>query len=114
MTQPLNPVQVEELILDLSNRIAKGIPVVSAAEKEMVDAKRALDRAQAHAYLTVDGTARERDSRVELRVEDERDAYDIAYLKFRDSERLMKSLTNQLSAVQSVGRSVTQMYGATR
>ena len=114
MSEPLNPVQVESLVRDLANRIHASIPVVSGAEAAMVDARRALDRAEARAYLRSEGTVRERDAMVHVDVVPERDAYDVAYLAFRDAERRMKALTAQLSAAQSIGRSVTQMYGSTR
>lgn len=114
MNQVLNPVDAEAAIRDISNRLSQGIPVVSKAEARMTDAKRALDRAKARAYLDASGSVAERDATVELKVSAERDEYDVAYLAFRNAERTMQTLRAQLSAAQSVHKSVVQMYGAER
>ena len=114
MNAVLNPVDAEAAIRDTSNRLAQGIPVVSKAEARMTDAKRALDRAKARAYLDATGSIAEREATVELAVTDERDEYDVAYLAFKNAERTMQTLRAQLSAAQSVHKSVVQMYGAER
>lgn len=111
MEQPLNPVQVEQTIRELSNEIARGVPIVSDAEKTMVDAKRHLDREVAEATLKAQGTVMDRQAQVELDTQAAREEYDIAYIAYRHAERTAKSLDSRLRAIQSVGASVRSMYG---
>ena len=108
---PLNPVRVEEQIAYLANEIARGIPIVSDAEKRMVDAKRHLDREIAEATLEAKGTVMDRQAQVELATQPAREEYDIAYIAYRHAERTAKSLESRLRALQSVGASVRSMYG---
>lgn len=107
---PLNPVQVEQEIHFLANEIARGIPIVSDAEKHMVDAKRHLDREIAQATLEAKGTVMDRQAQVELATQAAREEYDIAYIAYRHAERTAKSLDSRLRAIQSIGASVRSMY----
>lgn len=111
MDQPLNPVQVEKIIHQLSNEIARGVPIVSDAEKTMVDAKRHLDREIAEATLRATGTVMDRQAQVELDTQAAREEYDIAYIAYRHAERTARSLDSRLRAIQSIGASVRSMYG---
>ena len=108
---PLNPVLVEQQIQELANAIARGIPIVSDAEKAMVEAKRHLDREVAHATLEATGTVMDRQAQVELETQAAREEYDLAYVAYRHAERTAKSLESRLRALQSVGASVRSMYG---
>lgn len=108
---PLNPVLVEQEIYQLANDIARGIPIVSDAEKKMVDAKRHLDREIAEATLESKGTVMDRQAQVELATQPAREEYDIAYIAFRHADRTSKSLDHRLRAYQSIGASVRSMYG---
>ena len=60
MTDVLNPVDAEGKIQELSERIARGVGVVTNAEREARAKKRAFDLAYAHAYKNADGPAHER------------------------------------------------------
>ena len=107
---PLNPTQVEAHIFQLSNDIARGIPIVSEKEKAMVEAKRHLDREIAQATLEAKGTVMDRQAQVELATEAAREEYDVAYVEYRHAERVAKSLDSRLRALQSIGASVRAMY----
>lgn len=109
--QPLNPVEVEQRICQLANDIAKGVRIVTDAEKAFVDAKRHLDREVAEATLKAKGTVMDRQAQVELETHPAREEYDIAYIAYRHAERTARSLDNRLRAFQSVGASVRSMYG---
>lgn len=108
----LNPVVLEQRIGHLSNQIAKGVAVVSAAEKQKLDADRIYDGAFATAYLTHPGPAHEKKYAAEKVTQQERLNRDVAFVAFRHAERQMKALETQLSSAQSVLKSVLQMYGA--
>lgn len=55
MSEPLNPVDVENSISEIANRIAKGVAVVSNAYAAYLDADRMYDRAFAQAYMAHQG-----------------------------------------------------------
>ena len=114
MSDVLNPVEAEAAIRRLGNRLSEFVPVVSQAERVMVTAKTELERAEANAMLHAQGTVAEREAQVVLAVQAERDTYDVAYLAFRDAERKMRTLRENLSAAQSISASVRAMYGAER
>ena len=114
MSEVLNPVESERIIRTLGNRIAECIPVVSRAEDAMVTAKRELEIAEAHALLAAEGTVAEREAQVRLAVQSERATHDVAYIAFRDAERRLRALRDQLSAAQSINSSIRAMYGAER
>jgi hypothetical protein len=106
----LNPVQVEQSIRTLANRIAKGVTVVSDAEAEARKARREYDVAFAHAYMDYTGPAHAKKYWATIQTEAELEAADVAELAFRHAERTARALTEELRAWQSVGASVRAMY----
>ena len=112
MSEVLNPVDVERAIRETANDIARGVRVVSDAEKEARRTRVVYDRAFAGAYLAADGPAHEKKYRAELATKAERDAMEIAELAFRHAERQSRALDGKLRAYQSIGASVRQMYAA--
>ncbi|PPG29671.1 hypothetical protein [Pseudoclavibacter sp. RFBB5] len=109
----VNPVDVENEVIRLSSEIDKGVGIVSARQQEAKKANRDLDRAFATAYLKAAGPQTEKRYRAELETAQLRADAEIAEVSFRHAERQMKALETQLSAWQTVAKSVTQMYGAT-
>ncbi|WP_010120191.1 hypothetical protein [Corynebacterium nuruki] len=108
---PLNPVEAEGAVWKFGQDLARGIRIVSDAEKRAVDAQRAYDRARAAAQLAADGkTVADRDAQVELATSDERDARDVASLAFADAKRTMKMLETRSSGAQSILKSLMQAY----
>jgi hypothetical protein len=108
---PLNPVDAERAVWKFGQDLARGIQIVTAAEKDAVDTQRAYDRAKAHAQLAADGkNVADREAQVELATEDERDARDIAALAFADAKRKMKMLETRSSGAQSILKSLMQAY----
>ena len=104
MTTPvLNPVEVEQRILELSNRIAKGVAVVTDALKARDESARNFDKEYAAAFLGAEGAVKER----EMPAREEKELAEAAY---RYSDRLAKALELELRALQSVGASVRAMY----
>lgn len=110
MSSPLNPVDVESTIRELSERIAKGVLFVSKAERKYVDADRAYAHAYAVAYLNHDGPQQEKRYAADLATISQREARDIAHTEFRYADRQAKALQDQLRAWQSVGASIRSMY----
>ena len=107
---PLSPVQIEEHIRELVNRIAKGIQVCSQRYSEFLDADRLFDREYAQAYLAADGSIKDKEAAARIETMPAREERDIADAAYRHADRLSKALDSELRAFQSLGASVRQMY----
>jgi hypothetical protein len=108
----LNPVVVEESIQKLVQQIAKGVAVVSKAHQRKLTADRLYDHAFAVAYMSHTGPQTEKKYAAEKATQQERIDRDAAEVGYRHAERQMKALEGQLSAFQTMAKSVSQMYGA--
>lgn len=108
----LSPVELELKVQKLAGDIARGVRVVSDAEKAKVDAERIYDHAFAVAFLAHPGPQTEKKYAAEKLTQQERTNRDVAAVAFKHAERQMKALETQLSSAQSVLKSVVQMYGA--
>lgn len=111
MSEPLNPVAVEQSIRELANRISTGVRVVSDRYNTFLTADRVYEQAFARAYLGHDGPAHEKKYAAEVATEQEREARDVADAAFRYADRTARAVENELRAMQSVGASVRAMYG---
>lgn len=109
---PLNPVDVEAAIRRLAAESARAVRIVTKALEAYRAAERAYDRAFAGAYLGYAGPQTEKRYAAELATGEAREARDVAEVAWRYAERTAASLERQLSAYQSINRSVAQMYGA--
>ena len=107
-----NPVDIEQRIEEISNRIAKGVSVVTNAEREARARKRAFDLAYAHAYKKAEGSIKDREYEADIMTMPHREAADNADLAFKHAERTAKALEKELFAWQSINGNVRAMYGA--
>lgn len=110
MNEVLNPVEIEQAIRDIANRIADSVQVCSDRYREFMKADLDYDRAFAHAYMGHAGPAHEKKYAAEIATYDERTSRDIADVAYRHAERLSRALDSELRAYQSVGASIRQMY----
>jgi hypothetical protein len=108
----LNPVVVEESIQRLVLQIAQGVRAVSLAQQAFQRADRIFDVAYAKAYMAAAGPQTEKRYAATVETEQQRMDRDVAELAFKHAERQMKALEGQLSAFQTMAKSVTSMYGA--
>ena len=112
MSDILNPVDVERKISEISDRIAKGVRVVSDAHGQWLKAEKVYKEAYAKAYLgDGEGPAHARRYVADLATLEERDARDVAAVAYRHVRDLARALEKELAATQSIGASVRQMYG---
>ena len=110
-TEPLNPVEVERRIMELSNLIAQGVQQVTDHLRSYRQADAEYDRAKARAQLAAEGkTVADRDAVVELATVDERDAKDVAEVAYSHVNRRVKAFERELDAIRSIGASVRSMY----
>lgn len=112
MPEPVNPVEVERRIFDTLNRIAEGINLRSDLYADFLKADADYDRAHALAYVNATGPAHMRGFLAEVQTADERFTRDAADAAYRHAERRAKALEAELSALQSVLKSILASYGA--
>jgi hypothetical protein len=110
--EPLNPVDIENRIRELVADIAKGVKVVSEAYSKKLTTERIYDHAFAVAYLTYAGAANAKKYAAETRTQQERIDRDVADAAFSHAQRQMRAYEGELSAFQTMNKSVAQMYGA--
>ena len=113
-TEVLNPVDAERKIQELSDRIARGVGVITNAERETRAKKRAFDLAYAHAYKKAEGPVHERRYTADILTMAQREEADIADIAFKHAERTAKALEKELMAWQSINSSLRAMYGSVR
>jgi hypothetical protein len=109
-----NPADVERKIEETSNRIAAGVKVVTAAEREMRAKKRDFDLAYAHAYKNADGSIKDREYAADIKTMPHREEADNAEIAYKHAGRTADALEKELFAWQAILKSVNAMYGAVR
>ena len=109
-TEVLNPVDAERKIQELSNRISKGVSIVTAAEREAKAKRRSFDLAYAQAYKRAEGSIKEREYDADITTMPHREEAEVAELAFRHAERTAKALEKELMAWQSINSSIRTMY----
>ena len=107
-----NPVDVEQRIEQTVNRIARGVQVVTNAERAAREAKRAFDLAYAYAYKKAEGPVHIRKYEADIATMPHRETADNAEIAFRHAERQAKALEKELFAWQSINSNIRAMYGA--
>lgn len=113
--EPLNPEDLEREIQRTRNRISRGIRVCH--ERRVIQAEKttAYKRAYAFAYVAADGPQTQKRYEADtdkdvMAAEDEKIVADTAYAYAKD---VADSLRDDLTALQSIMKSVIAMYGAT-
>lgn len=108
-----SPESVELKISECVNRIAKGVQVVTAAERESRKAKRDFDLAFALAYKRAENSpAHARKYEADIATMPHRETADNAEIAYKHAERTAKALEKELIAWQSIGASIRVMYNA--
>ena len=110
MTDMITPLQVENAIREVANRIARSVKVCDERYRAFLTADREYEQAFAHAYLDCDGPAHEKKYSAEIATKVEREARDVTDAAYRYADRLSKALQDELRAYQSVGASVRAQY----
>lgn len=111
MSDVLNPVQIEQSIRDVANRMAKGVKVCSDTYAAFLQADHAHEVAVARAYMEHQGPAHEKKYAAIEATQEARTARDAADVAYRYADRTARALDAELRAWQSIGASVRSMYG---
>jgi len=110
--EPVNPVEVEQSLKRLANDIGGSVRGVSQALAKFREAEREFDQAYARAYMKYDGPGHAKRYAADLDTMGERAARDQAEVVWKYAERRAKAIEQELSAWQTIARSVVAMYGA--
>lgn len=110
--QPLNPVQMEQQILEATNLVSRSILAVSDAYDQWQQAELEYKLAYAKAYKEAAGSIEERKQTAILMTEDEAQDlkdYEVIYKRILDYQRAYR---DKLSALQSLSKSVVAAYNS--
>lgn len=107
-----NPVDVENKIVETKNRIAAGVKIVTAAEREMKAKKRDYDLASAYAMKKAEGPEYLRKAETTIATMAYREEADTAEIAYKHAIRTAEALERELFAWQSILNSVRAMYNA--
>lgn len=108
----LNPADAERWIKQVSDRIAKGVRVVTDAEYKMRAAKRAYELAFAYAFKNAEGSADLRRQTAVIESMPKREESDNAEIAYKYAQRTAEALERELFAAMSINRSIRSMYQA--
>lgn len=111
-SEPLNPVDVERAIRDAANHVGRSVRIVNDALERYRDAAREYELAFAQEVLDAPGAVATRKYHAEVQttlLRRERDAAEVAW---HFADRLAAAASKNLTAFQSINKSVTTMYGA--
>jgi hypothetical protein len=109
-----NPVDLERKIEEISNRIAKGVEIVTKAEREAARLRRDFDHAYALAYKRSEGAAHVKKYEADIMTMPHRERAENAEITFRHAQRTARALEKELAAWQSINTNVRTMFGAVR
>lgn len=107
-----NPVMIEARIRRVSNEIAHGVSIVSTRLAAYRNADRAYDLAYAKAYRAFDGPQTEKRQEAVVATAQLREDRDDAEVLYKHADRAMSALEKELTAWQTINKTVTAMYGA--
>jgi hypothetical protein len=109
---PLNPADVEQAIRESANHVARSVRIVNGALERFRDAAREYELAFAQEVLDAPGAVATKKYHAEIAttlLRQERDAAEVAW---HLAERLAHAASKNLTAYQSINKSVTTMFGA--
>jgi len=108
----VNPVLIEGYIRTVSNEIAKGVKIVSARLAAYRKAERDYELAFSFAYRAFDGPQTEKRHAAVVATSELRETRDDTEVVYKHAERAMSALEKELTAWQTINKTVTAMYGA--
>lgn len=109
-TEALSPVQIENHIREIANRIANGVQECTRTYTEFMDAERDYDLAFARAFLKSTGAQYEKRYTAEVATHELRQRRDVAEVAYKHADRTAKAAESELRAMQSVGASIRSAY----
>lgn len=114
MSDVLNPVDLENQILDIKNRCHNGVKIFSQKHGAMLEAETEWEHARSVAFLEHDGPQTEKRHAAEVEAYEVRKALDFARVEFEYTKRKLDVYMAELSALQNLNKGVRAMYNAER
>ncbi|MBO0813853.1 MAG: hypothetical protein J2P30_01665 [Actinobacteria bacterium] len=108
----LNPAESERWIREVKNRIARGVKVVTDAEKEVKRLRRDFDDAWAHAMKRAEGPEYLRKAEATIATMPFRARAEDAEIAFKYAERTAKALDKELFAAMAINSNIRSMWTA--
>lgn len=109
-TEALSPVQIENRIREIANRIANGVEECSRLYTEFMVAETDYDLAYARAFLKASGAQYEKKYTAEVATHALRVKRNDAEGLYKHADRRAKAAESELRAWQSVGASIREAY----
>jgi hypothetical protein len=110
----INPVDLERAISEVTDRIAKGVKVITGAERKASALRRDYDLARALAYVGAEGSIKDKEAASVIETIGERRAAEDAEAEYKHALRTAAACEKQLSGLQAQAKLVGSMYGAVR
>lgn len=109
---PVNPVEIENAIRTVANEIAKGVNIVSTRLAAYRLADRTFELAYSKAFRAFDGPQTEKRHEAVVATIELRERRDDAEVVYKHAATAMSALEKELTAWQTINKTVAQMYGA--
>lgn len=110
----LNPVDLENQILDIKNRCHTGVGIFTEKHKAFLEAETDYEQARAHSFLQHDGPQTEKRHAAEIGACDQKRALDQRRVEFEYTKRKLEAYMAELAALQNLNRGVRAIYNAER
>jgi hypothetical protein len=109
---PLNPVDLENQILNIKNACHRGVDIFSEKHTAFLAAELECEHAESQAYLSYDGPQFEKRHAARAAVYELRKIMNRAKVELRYTEKKLDALMAELFALQNLNKSVRAMYNA--
>lgn len=114
MSDVLNPVDLENQILDIKNRCHNGVKIFSEKLEAFLDAETEYEHAESQAYLDHDGPQTEKRHAARVAAYDHRKVMNKAKVEYRYVEKKLDAYMAELAALQNLNKGVRAIYNAER
>lgn len=114
MSDVLNPVDLENQILDIKNRVHAGVKIFSEKLQAFLDAETEFEHAESQAFLDYDGAQTEKRHAARVAAYEQRLAMNQAKVEFRYTEKKLDAYTAELFALQNLNKGMHAAYNAER
>lgn len=106
----LNPVDLENQILDIKNRCHNGVKIFSDKLQVFLDAETEYEHAESQAFLDHDGPQTEKRHAARVAAYEQRKVMNQAKVEYRYVEKKLDAYMAELAALQNLNKGVRAMY----
>ena len=114
MSEILNPVDLERMILDIKSRCHDGVTIFSQKLGVFLEAETEYEHARSRAFLGYDGPQTEKRHAAEVAAYEHKKRLDLARVEHEYVKRKLDAYLAELSALQNLNKGVRAMYNAER